>query len=192
MKAVRHKAIIFLLKAGTPFPKNTMFLSGSSCLCHQGALLLFTSLWGQGQPKELPAGLNVLVMFFLNHYCLCMKAAQSWISVSQPHPKESACRQAPCPLLFSKAMTSKATISRNISCMVLENTHIIFLGSPPEVGASCIAGNVEHSNPLETGQRDRSPIALHRNEGNTTLSPAGERPSCQSTCSVNRKQPAPS
>lgn len=111
MKAVGHKAIIFLLKVGTPFPKNTMFLSGSSCLCRQGALLLFTSLWGQGQPKELPAGLNVLVMFFLNHYCLRMKVAQGWISVSQPHPKESACRQAPCPLLFSEAVTSKATIS---------------------------------------------------------------------------------
>lgn len=76
----------------------------------------------------------------------------------------------PCPTLpalLSEAVTSKVTLSRNISCMVLENTHIILLGSPPEVGASCIAGNVEHSNPLQTGQRDWPPIALHRNEGNT-------------------------
>lgn len=93
-------------------------------------------------------------------------------------------------VLLSGAMTSKATVSRNISWIALEITHIIFLGSPPEVGASCIAGNVEYSNSLEAGQRDRPPIALHRKEGDVTLSTAGESPSCQSTCSKNRKQPA--
>lgn len=60
MKAVGHTAIIVLLRVGTPFPKNTMFLSESSCLCHHRALLLFTSLWGQGQPKELPTDPNAL------------------------------------------------------------------------------------------------------------------------------------
>lgn len=192
MKAVGHKAIISLLRLGTPFPKNTRFLSEFSCLCRVKG---FTSLWGQCQGKELPAGPNALVMFFQNHYRL-----PGYESCSRLDFSISANRhvQADWPLalffqaLFSGPVISKAILSRNISWMVLENTHIIFLGSPPEVGASCIAGNVEYSNPLETGQRDWPPIALHRNEGNTTLSPAGERPFCQSTCSVNRKQPAPS
>lgn len=87
-------------------------------------------------------------------------------------------------------MTSKAKVTENISWIALENTHIVFLGSPPEVGASCVAGNVEYSNSLETGQRDWPPIALYRKEGNITLSTAGESPSCQSTSSKNKNQPA--
>lgn len=39
-------------------------------------------------------------------------------------------------------------------------TYIIFLGAAPEVGASGIAGNVEDSNSLETGERDGPPVTL--------------------------------
>lgn len=46
------------------------------------------------------------------------------------------------------------------------STYIIFLGAPPEVGPSGIAGNVEDSNPLEAREWDGSPITLHsRNAG---------------------------
>lgn len=40
------------------------------------------------------------------------------------------------------------------------HTYIIFLGAPPEVGPSSIAGNVEDSNSLETGEWDGSPVTL--------------------------------
>lgn len=49
------------------------------------------------------------------------------------------------------------------------NTHIIFFGASPEVSAPSIAGNVEYSDSLKTGQRDWTPITLHRTEDNVTF-----------------------
>lgn len=38
--------------------------------------------------------------------------------------------------------------------------HIIFFGPAPEIGSSCIAGDVEHCDALEAGQRDGPTITL--------------------------------
>lgn len=46
-----------------------------------------------------------------------------------------------------------------------QNTHIVLLGASPEVNAACVAGDVEHSQALQTGQRHGNAIALQTEEG---------------------------
>lgn len=48
---------------------------------------------------------------------------------------------------------------------VVQNTHIVLLGASPEVDAACVAGDVEHSQALQAGQRHGNAIALQTEEG---------------------------
>lgn len=48
---------------------------------------------------------------------------------------------------------------------MVQNTHIVLLGASPEVDAACVAGDVEHSQALQTGQRHGNAIALQTEEG---------------------------
>lgn len=41
--------------------------------------------------------------------------------------------------------------------------HLVLFGSSPEVGSSSVTGDVEHSDALQAGQRDRPPVALATN-----------------------------
>lgn len=41
-------------------------------------------------------------------------------------------------------------------------THIILLGASPEVDTACIAGDVEHSQALQTRQRHGNAVTLKR------------------------------
>lgn len=43
------------------------------------------------------------------------------------------------------------------------SSHIVLFGSSPEVGSSCVTGDVQHSDALQTGQRDRPPVTLTTN-----------------------------
>lgn len=44
--------------------------------------------------------------------------------------------------------------------MPRKSTHVILFGASPEVGAACVAGNVEHSDALQAGEGDVLAIAL--------------------------------
>lgn len=40
---------------------------------------------------------------------------------------------------------------------------LVLFGSSPEVGSSSVTGDVEHSDALQAGQRDRPPVTLAAN-----------------------------
>lgn len=67
-------------------------------------------------------------------------------------------------LLFHGAaqlLHQRGGISRRCGC-TLCNTHIILLGASPEVDTACIAGDVEHSQALQTRQRHGNTVTLQR------------------------------
>lgn len=46
----------------------------------------------------------------------------------------------------------------------LDNTHIVLFGASPEVDTTCIAGDVEDSQALQTRQRHGNPVTLWTEE----------------------------
>lgn len=45
---------------------------------------------------------------------------------------------------------------------IITDTYIVLFSPAPEVGSSCVAGDVKHSNSLETGKRDVLSITLQK------------------------------
>lgn len=45
---------------------------------------------------------------------------------------------------------------------IIRDSYIILFGPAPEVGSSCVAWDVQHSNSLETGERDVLSITLQK------------------------------
>lgn len=58
-------------------------------------------------------------------------------------------------------MKAKLKIMKDL----FRNTHIILLGASPEVDAACVAGDVEHSQALQTRQRHGNTVTLKRDGG---------------------------
>lgn len=71
----------------------------------------------------------------------------------------------------SKGRNTGGDIKLNVlgllpACYSSKCTHVVLLGAAPEVGAACVAGNVQHSDSLQAGQGDVLAVALA--EGKTS------------------------
>lgn len=66
---------------------------------------------------------------------------------------------------FKTAIKQFLSQCRCTGCYFFNKTHIILLGASPEVDTACIAGDVEHSQALQTRQRHGNTVTLKKDRG---------------------------